>query len=54
MHVNVQGKDAIIRTPTSELSDELSSGVPVNKEIKFEFTGELVHMFDPETTNNLI
>ncbi len=55
MHVSVQGKDAIIRTPTTGLSDEFSrGGVPVNKEITFDFSGELAHMFDPGTTNNLI
>jgi multiple sugar transport system ATP-binding protein len=54
MHVSVQGKDAIIRTPTTELSEDFIRGTPVNKEIKFGISGELVHMFDPETTNNII
>ncbi len=55
MHVSVQGKDAIIRTPTTELTEDFTrGGIPVNKEIMFDFSGDLVHMFDPETTNNLI
>ncbi len=49
IHVNVQGKDAIIRIPTTEYQHVASGHL-----LSFEFSGELVHMFDPETGLNLI
>lgn len=54
IHVNVQGKDAVLRTPTTELSEEYTHGAPSNREIKFDFLGEMVHMFDKATGINLI
>ncbi len=49
IHVSVQGKEAIIRIPTTEYQHMASGHL-----LSFEFSGELVHMFDPETGLNLI
>ena len=49
IHVSVQGKEAIIRIPTTEYQHVASGHL-----LTFAFPGELVHMFDPETGLNLI
>jgi multiple sugar transport system ATP-binding protein len=50
IHVTVQGKDAVIRIPTTELA----SGTHLKGDIHFDFSGDLVHLFDPATGLNLI
>ena len=50
IHVTVQGKDAVLRIPTTDLTP----GAHLKGDIRFDFSGELVHMFDPATGLNLI
>ncbi len=50
VHVSVQGKDTVIRIPTSELAPDAHT----RGSICFSFLGELVHLFDPESGVNLV
>ncbi len=50
IHVTAQNKDAVIRIPTTELAP----GSPLKGVIRFDFAGELAHLFDPATGQNLI
>ena len=50
VHVSVQGKDTVIRIPTSELAPDAHT----RGSIRFSFLGELVHLFDPESGVNLV
>ena len=54
MHVNVNGKDAIIILPTIDLSSEQKNGFNYGAKINVTFGGNVVHMFCKETEKNLI
>ena len=54
MHVNVNGKDAIIILPTIDLSSEQKNGFNYGAKINVTFGGNVVHMFSKETEKNLI
>ena len=47
--MTVQGRDAVIRIPTIELA-----GAQLKGDIRFDFSGELAHLFDPASGLNLI
>jgi multiple sugar transport system ATP-binding protein len=50
LHINALGRSAILIIPTTELSGRLIS---MGDEVRFTFDGALVHVFDPETEENL-
>lgn len=52
LHIKVAGKDAIVIVPALGLKnvEELTPG----KIIKFNYTGEVIQIFDPETGKNLV
>ena len=54
MHVNVNGKDAIIILPTIDLSSEQKNGFNYGTKINVTFGGNVVHMFCKATEKNLI
>ena len=54
MHVNVNGKDAIIILPTIDLSSEQKNGFNYGAKINVTFGGNVVHMFSKATEKNLI
>ena len=55
LHVNVDGRDAIIRVPTVELPRELSGGIGRCTEIHFKFPSAMVHLFSKkDDERNLI
>ncbi len=54
MHVNVEGKDAIVILPTIDLTSEQKNSFGFGAKIKVAFGGNVVHMFNKETTLNLI
>ncbi len=49
IHVTLQGKDTVIRIPTTELA----FGSQLKGDIRFGFSGELAHLFDPAGGFNL-
>jgi len=54
MHVNINGKDAIVILPTIDLSSEQKNGFNYGAKIQVTFGGNVVHMFNKETDKNLI
>jgi len=50
LHVNALGRSAILIIPTTELSGKR---IRMGDEVRFTFSGALVHIFDPETEENL-
>ena len=54
MHVNVNGKDAIIILPTIDLSSEQKNGFSYGTKINVTFGGNVVRMFSKATEKNLI
>ncbi len=54
LHLNCEGKDIVIRVPSTKLSAEHRGGFEFGTDLKFAFPADLIHLFDPETENNLI
>ena len=54
LHVNAEGKDVVLRVPTTELPPEQRGGIPYGTQIRFTFPSELIHLFDPSTEKNLL
>ena len=54
LHVNADGKDVVLVVPTTELDAAQRGGIPYGAEVHFTFHPELIHLFDPETENNLL
>ena len=54
LHVNADGKDVVLVIPTTDLPTAWRGGIPYGTKVHFSASGELVHLFDPETEENLI
>ena len=54
LHVNAGGRDVVLRVPTTELASEHKSGFAYGNQVHFTFRGDLIHLFDPETEENLL
>ena len=54
MHVNIDGKDAIVILPTIDLANENKNGFNYGDKIDITFGGNVVHLFSKETEKNLI
>ena len=54
LHINVNGKDVIAVIATTELPHGWRGGIPYGTQVNFSAAGELVHLFDPETEENLL
>ena len=54
MHVNINGKDAIVILPTIDLANENKNGFNYGDKIDITFGGNVVHLFSKETEKNLI
>ncbi len=54
LHVDADGKDVVLRIPSTELPSEWRAGIPYGTQIAFTFPPELLHLFDPETEKNLL
>jgi len=54
MHVNINGKDAIVILPTIDLSSDQKNGFTYGAKIQITFGGNVVHMFSKDTDKNLI
>ena len=54
LHVNAGGCDVVLRVPTTELASEHKSGFAYGDQVHFTFRSDLIHLFDPETEENLL
>ena len=54
LHVNAGGHDVVLRVPTTELASEHKGGFSYGDQVHFTFRGDLIHLFDPETEENLL
>ncbi len=54
LHVDADGKDVVLRIPSTELPSEWRAGIPYGTQIAFTFPPELLHLFDPETEKNIL
>jgi len=54
MHVNIQGKDAIVILPTIDLSTEQKTSFNYGAKINITFGGNVVHLFSKETEKSLL
>jgi multiple sugar transport system ATP-binding protein len=54
LHVTCCGKDVVVRIPTTELEASQRGGLKYGESINITFPADLVHLFDPETEENLL
>ncbi len=54
LHAVCNGVDTVIRIPSTQLSKEQRSGLPMGTMIHISVPDNLVHLFDPETEENLL
>ena len=48
------GKDVVVRVPTTELDASQRGGLAYGTEVSLTFPEELIHLFNPETEENLL
>lgn len=53
LHVACSGQDVIFRVPTVDLPEALRSGIAYGAQIRFDFRPDAIHLFDPQTEQNL-
>jgi len=53
IHVSVDGEDVVMVMPTTGLPTAWRGGIPYGTMIQFTTSGELIHIFDPETGKNI-
>ncbi len=54
VHVTCCGKDCVVRIATIELPPEHRMGFAFGDQVNIAFDGELAHLFDPQTTTNIL
>ncbi len=54
LHVSCYGQDVVVRIPTTELEAHQRGGLSYGTKIHIGFPSDLVHLFDPETEENLL
>jgi multiple sugar transport system ATP-binding protein len=54
VHVTAVGKECVLRIATIDLPAENRRGFKFGDQLHFTFDGALTHIFDPETTQNLL
>lgn len=54
VHVTAAGRDSVLRIATVDLPTENRMGFKFGDQLYFTFDGALAHMFDPETSVNLL
>ncbi len=54
LHVDANGKDVVLRIPTTDLAEEYRGGISYGTEILFTFRDDLIHLFDPDSGSNLL
>ncbi len=54
IHLNVEGKDVVVRVPTVDLDEKFRGGIGYLSEIDFKFPSALIHLFSREDEKNLL
>ena len=54
LHLSCAGKDVVVRIPTTELESSQRGGLKYGTDVNITFPADLVHLFDPETEENLL
>ena len=54
LHVNADGKDVVLRVPTTDLPEEHRNGIRYGTKVNFTFRNDLIHLFNPETDKHLL
>ncbi len=54
LHISAGGRDVVLRVPTTELGSEHKGGIAYGTEVHFTFRSELIHLFDPQSEQNLL
>ncbi len=54
VHVTAAGRDSVLRIATVDLPTENRMGFKFGDQLYFTFDGALAHLFDPETSTNLL
>ena len=54
LHLSCEGKDVVVRIPTTELAGDQRGGLKYGAAVNITFPADLVHLFDPETEENLL
>ncbi len=54
LHVDVSGRDIVVRVQTVGLPEEYRHGLPFGTSIKLAFPSDLMHLFDKESNINLM
>ena len=54
LHVTCGGQDVVLRVPTMDLPPEARSGIAYGAQMSFTFRPDAIHLFNPETEQNLI
>ncbi len=54
LHLSCSGKDVVVRIPTTELAQDQRGGLRYGTKINITCPGDLIHMFDIETEENLL
>ena len=54
LHLSCFGKDVVVRVPTTELDASQRGGLAYGTEVSLTFPEELIHLFNPETEENLL
>ena len=54
LHVTCNGQDVVLRVPTMDLPAEARGGIAYGAQVNFTFRPDAIHLFNPETEQNLI
>ena len=54
LHLSCAGKDIVVRVPTTELDASQRGGLAYGTEVNLTFPEDLIHLFNPETEENLL
>jgi len=54
LHLDCFGKDIVVRVPSTKLAAKDRGGMAYGTEVNLTLPEDLVHLFDPETENNII
>ena len=54
LHLFCFGKDVVVRVPTTELDASQRGGLAYGTEVSLTFPEDLIHLFNPETEENLL
>ncbi len=54
VHATIGEDEVVLRIPTTDLPAEYQGGIPYGTEIRFGFSGNLLHLFNKETEQNLL